>query len=63
MFQNKLTVFCLAMRIILTYVKVLAKVVVPITGEKYFKWKQTDIAIIWVFSMISYEILQWQLLA
>ena len=51
------------MRIILTYVKVLAKVVVPITGEKYFKWKQTDIAKIWVFSMISYEILQWQLLA
>ena len=47
------------MRIILTYVKVLAKVLVPITGGKYFKWKQTDIAKIWVFSVITYEILQW----
>ena len=32
---------------------VLAKLVIPIKVEEYFNWKQTDIAKLWVLSMIT----------
>ena len=41
------------MCILLTYFRVLAKLVIPIKGEEYFNWKQTDIAKLWVLSMIT----------
>ena len=41
------------MCILLTYFMVLAKLVIPIKGEEYFNWKQTDIAKLWVLSMIT----------
>ena len=41
------------MCILLTYFMVLAKLVIPIKGEEYFNWKQTDIAKLWVLSMIA----------
>ena len=53
LFQNKHIIFYLVMCIILTYFRVLAKLVVPIKGEEYFNWKQTDIAKLWVLSMIT----------
>ena len=53
MSQNKHIIFYLTMCILLTYFRVLAKLVIPIKGEEYFNWKQTDIAKLWVLSMIA----------
>ena len=53
LFQNKHIIFYLVMCILLTYFRVLAKLVLPIKGEEYFNWKQTDIAKLWVLSMIT----------
>ena len=53
LFQNKHIIFYLTMCILLTYFRVLAKLVVPIKGEEYFNWKQTNIAKMWVLSMTT----------
>ena len=56
-FQNKHITFCLAMCILLPYARGLAKLVVPIKAEEYFNWKQTDVAKLWIVSMIIGAIL------
>ena len=56
-FQNKHIAFCLAMCILLPYARGLAKLVVPIKAEEYFHWKQTDVARLWIISMIIGAIL------
>ena len=50
LFGNKHILFCLAMVILQNYARGLVKIVVPIKGDEYLNWKQTDIAKLWVIS-------------
>ena len=56
-FLNKHMTFCLAMCILLPYARGLAKLVLPIKAEEYFNWQQTDIAKLWIVSMVIGAIL------
>ena len=50
LFGNKHIFFCLAMVILQNYARGLVKIVIPIKGDEYLSWKQTDIAKLWVIS-------------
>ena len=50
LFGNKHILFCLAMVILQNYARGLVKIVIPIKGDEYLSWKQTDIAKLWVIS-------------
>ena len=50
LFGNKHVLFCLAMVILQNYARGLVKIVIPIKGDEYLNWKQTDIAKLWVIS-------------
>ena len=52
LFGNKHILFCLAMVILQNYARGLVKIVIPIKGDEYLKWKQTDIAKLWVISSV-----------